>query len=355
MRFVDGILRDHYQEFELERHGLGREWATVLLTPRFVTSRHVVALIFAIGARDPSLVVKVPRQPGDNDSVRREAEVMRRLTSLGMGAGHGVPEVIAALDVGAHTVLIETAVTGDVLEPRKVAANFSGALDAGTDFVAALPCTKSAAANKDWYQRTIISPLSGFASLLPMDSEVNALVERTHDMLAPLRSVQLPAVVEHGDLRYQNLFLQPNGRLQVVDWERSVVDGLPGHDLVSYLQYLSESIEEAFSRDAQLAAFDKAFGRAGWALAPLRHHLQLRGVKPELLPLLVIATWARSAATLSYRLAGQARTDQGGTQTAVLADRDYWLWRHAVNTYANERPAAIHPGTADPRTGTSWA
>ncbi|WP_426997061.1 aminoglycoside phosphotransferase family protein [Pseudarthrobacter sp. N5] len=336
MNFIDSVLQDHYQELELEKYGIGRHWATVLLTPRFVTSRHVVALIFAIGAREPSLVVKVPRQPGDNHSVRHEAEMMKQLRARGGRPLIGVPEVLGTLDVGAHTVLIETAVTGAPLDPHRVAADLSGAISAGTDFVAALPFTRSAPANEGWYDRTISRPLRALAGMLPLDDDLSVLVERTHEMLAPLRSVQLPAVVEHGDLSHPNLFLPPQGRLQVVDWERSRTDGLPGHDLVFYLQYLSESNEQAFSRIGQLEAFDKAFGSTGWALAPLRSHLQLRGVNPDLLPLLITATWARSAATLAYRLAGQAAPEQGRTQmrAAVLADRDYWLWRHVVNTWS---------------------
>ena len=336
MRFIDRFLEEHHQELELEKYGIGKHWETVLLTPRFVTSRHVVALIFAVGAREPSLVVKVSRQPGDNDSVRHEADVLRQLKPGGEGPAIGVPEVVAAFDVGAHTVLVETALTGAPLDPRLVAADFLGAVSAGADFVGALPCTQAAPVNEGWYERTISSPLRALAGLVPTEVETNALVERTHEMLAPLRSVQLPAVVEHGDLSHPNVLLKPNGRLQVVDWERSRTDGLPGHDLVFYLQYLSESNEQAFSRMDQLAAFDKAFGPAGWALAPLGDHLEVRGVDAGLLPLLIVATWARSAATLAYRLAGQTATEHGTDQvrTAVETDRDFWLWRHVLNSWS---------------------
>ena len=336
MTFIDSVLHDHYRELELARYGLGRQWELIWLTPRFVTSRHVVALIFPTGAGEPSLVVKVSRQPGDNDGVRHEALVMNQLRSLGVGQAIGVPEVVGVVEAGLHTVLIETAVTGAPLDPKRVSADLAGALHAGTNFVAELPCTNPAPANADWYQRTISSPLDLLASFLSMDGEATALVERTHEILAPLRSVQLPAVVEHGDMSHPNLFLQHNGRLQVVDWERSRTDGLPGHDLVFYLQYLSESYEQAFTRIPQLAAFDKAFGPAGWALGPLRGHLQQRGVNSELLPLLILATWARSAATLAYRLASRGGSEQGGnlTRAAVLGDRDYWLWRHVVNNWA---------------------
>jgi hypothetical protein len=143
-------------------------------------------------------------------------------------------------------------------------------------------------------------------------------------------------VVEHGDLSYQNLFLQPDGRLQVVDWERSRLDGLPAHDLIFYLQYVGQSREQALSsRQLQLQAFNNAFSPGGWAVSSVTEHLRLRNVDTGLLPYLVIATWARSAATLAYRLNGEGTYggDPGHLQAAVTADRDFWLWRHAVTAW----------------------
>lgn len=335
MTFIDRFLTEHYEGLELEQYGIGRRWESVLLTPRFVTSRHVVALIFAAGAREPSLVVKVPRQSGENVSVRHEAEVLRQLSTGREGPATGVPKVVTVQDVGAHTVLVETAVTGVPLDPRLVAADLPRAVSAGTAFVNALPCTQAAARNYGWYERAISLPLEALTGLVSEEVETTALVERTHEILAPLRGAQLPAVVEHGDLSHPNLFLNPQGGLQVVDWERARTDGVPGHDLVFYLQYLSESREQAFDRGSQIAAFEKAFGPDGWARAPLAGHLDLREVDAALLPLLVIATWARSAATLSYRLEGQSDPGRGTDQvrSAVLADRDFWLWRHVVRSW----------------------
>ncbi|NUP60412.1 MAG: aminoglycoside phosphotransferase family protein [Pseudarthrobacter sp.] len=335
MNYIDQILSDHYGDLELAKFGMSRKWATLRLTPRFATSRHVVALIFAEGADRPSLVVKVPRQPGDNASVRKEADVLLGLKSMGVGSGQGAPEVVGVLDIDGQTVLIETAVGGDLLEPRLVVQDFARAVHAGVDFVAGLPCTRAVTENLGWYERTVSTPLAALAALFPGETEVAALVDLTHEVLAPLRAEQLPAVLEHGDLSYQNLFLQPDGRLQVVDWERSRLDGLPAHDLIFYLQYVGQSREQALSsRHLQLRAFNNAFSAGGWALSSLAEHLSLRNVDPHLLPYLVVTTWARSAATLAYRLTAEATPGSGSghLQAAVLADRDFWLWRHAVTS-----------------------
>lgn len=337
MNFIDSVLREHCNEWDLGGFGLGAEWTTLLVTPQFTTSRHVVGLIFPEGARHPSLVVKVPRCPGDNEGVQREADMLRQLSTLSGGQVDGIPHIVATLGVGDHTVLVETALTGAPLDPYRVAGDLPGAIAVGVDFVGALPCTRPGPDNTDWYERTVERPLEGLLSLLPGDAEVSALVHRTHELLGPLRGSALPAVFEHADLSHPNLLVQTGGRLQVMDWERSSLYGMPGHDLVFYLQYLSESSDQAFTRVAQLAAFDKAFGPGGWALEPLRGHLVLRNVDPELLPLLIIATWARSASTLAYRLATEDVPGPGSAQlrTAVLEDRDFWLWRHVVASGLN--------------------
>jgi hypothetical protein len=278
--------------------------------------------------------VKIPRQPGDSSGVRREAAMLDQLSAA--VDSPGVPRLVGIRDEGPYTVLVETALTGIPLDPRKVAADLPSAVAAGTGFVGALPCTHAATDNPDWYQRAVAAPLAALERLAGPDAQTGRLVERTHQLLEPLRTAQLPAVIEHGDLSHPNLLVKPGSGLQVMDWERSLTDGVPGHDLVFYLQYLSESSEQAFARDAQIAAFEKAFGQGGWALDPLSRHLGVRGVDASLLPLLVITTWARSTATLADRLAQEAEADpsqgNGKVRAALEADRDYWLWRHVVTS-----------------------
>src|SRR5215204_1455170 len=149
MNFIDRLLHDQYEALALYKYGLPQHWATVLLTPHYVTSRHIVALIYARRERDPCLVVKVPRQPADNGGVQREAHALSQLAALSGDYPPGVPQVIGTPKVGAYTVLIETALSGAALDPPRVAANLSAAIDAGFRFVATLPVTRAAIANGD--------------------------------------------------------------------------------------------------------------------------------------------------------------------------------------------------------------
>lgn len=334
LNFIDAVLKARYEELGLDQYGVGREWTTVILTPQFATSRHIVALITPNHAQRPRLVVKVPRQPGDNGGVRREAAMLQQLWALSPDRAEATPAIVGVFDVGNHCVLVETAMTGYPLDPSLVTLNLPGAVRSGVEFVTGLPVTERASTNADWYTRKLSKPLGELSELVAGHSEVVSLVERTHELLARLCTAELPAVFEHADLSHPNIFVRPGGTLQVVDWERSSSDGLPGHDLVFYLQYLNESVRRAFSRPEQIAAFTDAFAPDGWACGPLRKHLEARGVDPGLLPLLIVATWARSAATLGERLAGERSSGQEPhhVRETVLADRDFWLWRHAIET-----------------------
>jgi len=233
-------------------------------------------------------------------------------------------------------MLVETAVHGPALDPAQVLRNRDRAVAAGVGFLSGLPVIRPAQDNPDWYARALTRPLADLARLAPLDGEIESLCARTHAVLEPVRDVPLPGVVEHGDMSHPNLFLtEDRSSLLVIDWERATVEGLPGHDLVFFLQYVSQCMRGAVTRPDQLAAFDDAFvGPAGWARPVLATHLVERGVPPELAGLLVVASWARTAASLVSRLgAGGPAGESEATALAeaLTADRDVALWRHAVD------------------------
>jgi aminoglycoside phosphotransferase len=336
MNLIERILLEHFEPLGLADVGLDRNLQTVLVTPRFPTSRHVVALV--VSGRDPRprAVAKVPRRRLDDAGVLTEAEVLGRLEALPDGPLPGVPRVLGTVDADGRTMLVETAVAGRALDPAVVHEDPDRALDVGAAFVSSLPLLTAADDNQGWYSHTIADPLAELAALVPLDGETERWCARTHQVLAPLREVWLPAVLEHGDLSHPNLFLATDARsLRVIDWERATLAGLPGHDLVFYLQYLAQCRHQAWNRSDQLAAFDDAFLAAdGRPRRSLAAELSRSGVTPELTGLMVVAGWARSAGTLARRL--RADGEATGASAAALADafradRDVALWQHSVS------------------------
>ncbi len=314
--------------------------AALLVTPWFEASRHVVRVYLDRRTGGRAAVTKVPRRPWDVSGILREASSLEALAACAGGPAGQVPNVLR-LGLGARPFLAETAVDGKPAAPEVVRAQFHPVLHAGFDFVSRLPRTGRTADESDWFARLLDEPLRRVAELVPLGTSATDLVARTLGLLEPLSSLDLPLVFEHGDLGHPNILLMRDGRLGALDWERSELRGLPGHDLCFFLQYMAEARRSAFERAAQLDAFDDAFiGRAGWARPWLSRHLDALAVDPALLPSLVLASWARSSASLVDRLAltvgpGASPGEESGVGGSALAeafalDRDFALWQHSA-------------------------
>jgi hypothetical protein len=137
MNLVERILLEHFDSLRLADAGLGRDLQTVLVTPRFPTSRHVVALILASRDPRPRAVAKIPRRHLDDAGVLTEAEILRCLEDLAGGPLPGVPRLLGTVDADGRTMLVETAVDGVALDPTLVVRDIDGAVAAGCEFVSA--------------------------------------------------------------------------------------------------------------------------------------------------------------------------------------------------------------------------
>jgi len=167
------------------------------------------------------------------------------------------------------------------------------------------------------------------------------MVEETLERLEPLRAAQIPLVFEHGDLSHPNLIRIAPRRIGVIDWELAEEAGLPAHDLFFFVAWAAAAAAGAREPRGQVAAFDTAFfadGAWGWALA-LAYAKRLR-LDSTLLPLLLIACWARYTAGVAVRVVAVARPDsldqapdEAASAEAAAALRFYpYLdyWRHAL-------------------------
>lgn len=309
---------------------VGHPVSAVLLTPWFEASRHVIGVL--LRGSQPVVVVKVPRRPGDDSGLRREADALERLRSLPFHPAHA-PRVLTAPAGAPPGVLVEEAIVGEALGPELVRADPVRALRVGMAVVDAMPVTGTTNADPGWFERLVEAPLRGFAERGPDDAATRTLVARTRERLAPLAAADLPLVFEHADLGHPNLVLRPDGTLTALDWERAEGRGLPGHDAAFLLGYLADARRGAFALDARLRAFEAAFlGPHRWAWQAFREHLARRRVREDLAAALLLASWARSSCGLLDRLLAAA-DDQTLARPAAWAEeivrhhRDPAVWR----------------------------
>jgi len=124
----------------LKRFDLGKRPSCIVLTPRFRTSRHIVALLIPTGAGEPKLVVKMPRLAGDDDGIAREARVLTALREKSPSASESIPEVVTCED-GDRPLLVETALVGPLMTRRMLRADPVRCVDTVVSWLISLPAS----------------------------------------------------------------------------------------------------------------------------------------------------------------------------------------------------------------------
>ena len=342
MNLVERLLTARRDQLGLDRLDLPADVSCVLVTPRFRTSRHVVALVAPAGSHQVRVVAKLPRRADDDAGLRREYANLSRLRDLWPEGRGSYPEALLLEYVDGQPVLIETAVRGKALHHRAVRKDPRRAIALVERWLDGMPVTGTSRDDGAWFDRTLAAPLRDFAARAVLGDETRRLVDETLRIVGPLADARFPFVFEHGDLTHPNLLLGPGDRVGVVDWELSRPHGLPVHDYCLFLAFVAFSLARVHDRDGQVRAFESAFaGPRPWALALIARRLEGLSVDPELLVPFVVACWARYVGELLPRLigsvAGATRTDDGGPMALsdeavalVRRDRDLALWHCAV-------------------------
>jgi aminoglycoside phosphotransferase (APT) family kinase protein len=318
---------------DVDRLDLGANPSCVLLTPRFRTSRHVVALLIPDGAAEPRFVVKTPRLAGDGDGIAREARVLLSLRETSPDVAASLPEVVAWVD-GEHPLLVQTALIGPPMSSRTLRSNPSRWIDEVVSWLTRMPRSPSAGAAA--FDELIEEPLSRFADLLPDEAPERTLVARTLEIVEPLRAAEVPRVVEHGDLSHPNLILLPAGRVGVVDWELAEEEGFPLHDLSFFLAFATFALRYPRQAKDHVRAFDDAFFRQGGSARPrMAAYADRLELDEALLAPLFVACWARYTARLAVRIGGDAAGLTDESAAWLRENRYYRLWNHTVENVSD--------------------
>jgi Phosphotransferase enzyme family len=303
---------------------------SLLVTPRFAASRHVVFLVFRPGEDRPRLAAKLPRLSGDVTGIEREAGSLRALGRLDSAGFEGAPRLLAFEGEPGRELLAETAVVGTPLSPAGVRRAPEVSVSSVEELLVqmALADPQPAAADPGWFERLLGEPLRRFAASFGGGDEAR-LAARTLELVSPLRKCDLRLVLEHGDVSHPNLVVLANGRAALVDWELSEPRGLPTHDLFLFLAYVAFAVGRAKSNERRKEVFDETFFGTGAPSATILGYVERVGVERDCLHALFVACWARYAAALVARLrtsGGEGAASSGD----IRAHRNYVLWRHTV-------------------------
>ena len=95
MNTVLSFLHENRQRFALERYGAHGRLASLVITPRFQASSHVVFMIWATGTTTPVLVAKTPRLVDATTNLQREVANLRLVQARRPAGFASVPQVVA--------------------------------------------------------------------------------------------------------------------------------------------------------------------------------------------------------------------------------------------------------------------
>ncbi len=332
MNTAEVFLRSSRGRLGLDRFGDPDRWVCVLVTPRFEASAHVVFLFLDPRTAEPALVVKAPRSPAGERSVVREARALKLFGRRCPPLRGSVPELLACETFGGTTLLVETGLAGRPLSPALVRSRPEIATLALTRWVETVGTHTlgDPESGPSTYEALLSEPLVRHEERFSSDARERRLVTETLRLFDGLKP-DLPTVFEHGDLSAPNLLLDRSGELAVVDWELAESAGLAGTDLFFGLQYLASARVRAQTVRAHEKAFEEAFvGARGWARPHALRYAERLGFSPALLPLLLVACWARAATRLSDRLDSADAPSEAG-RPWIRSHRYRALWERALD------------------------
>lgn len=341
MNFVQDFLISNWQRLSLERFGDKDRMCSVIMTPRFRSSSNVLFAILADGQIEPSLIVKVPRLPGDHDRLRREASNLEKAQAAWGAASDSLPSLVAYEECAGRRLLVETAQSGQklssLLRDGSSEPYVEGVVQWLTDFHQAT--RTRAAENGDWYQRLAEDPLRHFQEALDLSPGEQRLVEQTQQFMLPLKESDIDLVFEHGDLGPPNILFADGERPGVVDWELAAPEGLPAVDLFFFLTLVGFSERGAKSNEEYVSAFRETFfGQTAWARPHVQRYAKSMGLPSETLRALFIVCWCRYVAGLVLRLHdsdGASGSLDSVTAQWLRSNRYFSLWRHSVENFSD--------------------
>jgi aminoglycoside phosphotransferase (APT) family kinase protein len=334
MNTVASFLESNHARLGTADYQLHKGFSSLVITPRFRASSHVIFMLIPNGTTEPTLVAKMPRLKDASASLAREAAALESIQRLHGGKLHTIPRLVAYEEYRGYPILIETALNGVLMDNNYIRRRFSDCCEMTLRWLDSLqPQDRALPDSSVWFERLAQKPLDHFARAVTLSDDEAELLDQTRALIAPLKTMRLPFVIEHGDLSHPNLIVSGKGRLGVVDWELATTGGLPGYDLFFFLAYAAFARQRAQTNADYIAAFQQAYFEAGaWARSYAKSYLNGLGLPDESIKPLFILTWARYVIQLLQRLEISEQAAIGQTTIDWLrGNRFFALWRYAVS------------------------
>ncbi len=283
-----------------------RGYHCAIAAPGVYNTQKVLALLWAPGATEPAIIVKMTRDPSVNARLDNERDALRMLGSLGLATDDRVPIVQFA---GRHAGL---AIVGEGAIPGVPFADRVGADPSGGPILDALEWLTVLAAGSVRHAAPAdlahaLSDLHGrwVALCRPSSAEAGRLAGAIEAVAAADRPI--PLVFQHGDPGTWNLLVGDDGLVRFLDWENAEPAGPPLWDLLYLLRSHAVGAARRAGVRRRLVAVERWFFGAspvsGLVADSIDRYLARIGLDPGLVEPLFHLCWMHQALKEATRMA----------------------------------------------------
>jgi hypothetical protein len=310
---------------------------SVVITPRYPDSRHVVVLVVD-DTGHARVVGKVVRATDDTSTLAREVQLLRALDGSSIPPG-SVPRLLAFENIGGHWVLVQTALRGRAVTHTDARSDPDRWWARVGDWLAALPVGPPPQPEA-WLDGYVGAAMSFAESMLDPTPKERATFLATEHFLSQFARAGFRTVVEHGDLSHPNVLWSQRG-IAVVDWETGHRVGVVGADAAVFLSFLEFAKAGVHGKDDEARVYSEQLLRPGSdARNRLIAYLAGQQVGEEWVDHVLLAAWSRISLAVFPRLLSGPSSDRGMDLPRRLfrASRSTLLWNMTLERLKTARP-----------------
>lgn len=197
-------------------------------------SQKLIMFLIAPCDAEPSVAVKITRDPRYNDRLENESDMLTKLAQLSPEAGGGAPTLHFHTTAWGSAVSAQSAVLGSDL--RAHLAHRPELVGRVATWMSEMALATRTPIVGDELHRCLGDLIDWYVKVYPVPGETESFLRVQAERLAGL---ELHAVMQHGDPGPWNAIVTPDDAVAFLDWEAGEARGLPLWDLFYFLRSAS--------------------------------------------------------------------------------------------------------------------
>ena len=197
-------------------------------------SQKLVLFLIADGCTEPSMIVKITRDPRFNERLVNESNVLREIAGLEPDVRGGAPTLLFDTTAWGSVASAQSAISGTDLRGRL--RERPELVERVTTWLIGMAEASRSPASSEEVRVCLDEMVDRYGRLYDVPRDVETFLR---EQVVALASADVFAVLQHGDPGPWNALLTPDDTVAFLDWEAGEQRGLPLWDLLYFLRSTS--------------------------------------------------------------------------------------------------------------------